>query len=78
MANTKTYVTQCPGSDKVALSSDLITVATHSRARCADCGATVAVWFANEQWYRCGHQAGVDADEEELARLVVERGRNRS
>jgi hypothetical protein len=61
---------ECIGSGKAALPSDLLPLETYSRARCSDCHAKVAVWFANKQWTRRGHEVGVDTDENEMAAMV--------
>lgn len=70
MEKMKNDVAQCPGSHKIALLSDLMTRGTPDRARCSDCGAIVAVWLADEGWYRRGHRFGVSTDEKELASQI--------
>jgi hypothetical protein len=61
---------ECIGSIKPALPSDLLPLGRNDLARCHDCGATVAVWFADGQWIQCSHEVGVDTDERELAAMV--------
>ena len=61
---------QCIGSGQPALPCDLLPLQGHDRARCSDCHAKVAVWFADGQWTRGVHAVGIDADEPELAAMV--------
>lgn len=67
MENLNNDVTQCPGSFTAASQSDLRTA---DRAFCSECGQVVFVWLEDGEWHRCGHHAGSNADEAELARLV--------
>lgn len=58
---------QCPGSFTAALEFDL---RTGDRAVCSACGVIVPAWLQDGEWYRNAHQAGVTADEADLANLV--------
>ena len=61
---------QCIGSGQPALPSDLLPLQGYDSARCSDCRAKVAVWFANGQRIRRAHAVGIDTDEPELAAMV--------
>jgi hypothetical protein len=61
---------ECIGSGKPALPCDLLPLEAYDRARCSDCYAKVPVWFADMEWIRSGHEAGVDTKEEETAAMV--------
>ena len=61
---------QCIGSGQPALPIDLLLLHGYDSARCSDCHAKVAVWFANGQGTRRAHAVGIDTDEPELAAMV--------
>jgi hypothetical protein len=61
---------QCIGSGQPALPIDLLLLHGYDSARCSDCHAKVAVWFANGQWTRRAHAVGIDTDELELAAML--------